>query len=77
MDKPGEQSVKTSEIKFVKLGSVGSLLNPFIQFCISANVNAFGFIKKQNADKIKFNIYDQILSIIGILMVKIIIQLEI
>ena len=43
MDKPAEQSVKTSEIKFVKLGSVGNLLNPFIQFCISANINAFGF----------------------------------
>jgi|TARA_B100001778_G_C18323456_1_gene509738 Rps23 Pro-64 3,4-dihydroxylase Tpa1-like proline 4-hydroxylase len=61
MDKPAQQSVKTSEIKFVKLGSVGSLLNPFIQFCISANVNAFGFdLFPLNADKIlNLNIYNK------------------
>ena len=29
-DKPAEDSVKTSEVKFVKLGIIGNLLNPFI-----------------------------------------------
>ena len=48
-----------SDVKFVKLGSIGALLNPFIQFCNSANVNAFGFdLFSLNADKsLNYNIY--------------------
>ena len=34
LDKPAEESVKTSEVKFIKLGRIGNLLNPFIQFAI-------------------------------------------
>ena len=58
-DKPAEDSVKTSEVKFVKLGIIGNLLNPFIQFCYSANVNAFGFdLFNLNSDKtLNYNIY--------------------
>ena len=58
-DLPAEDAVKTSEVKFIKLGIIGNLLNPFIQFCYSANVNAFGFdLFNLNADKIlNYNIY--------------------
>jgi hypothetical protein len=58
-DKPAEDAVKTSEVKFVKLGVIGNKLNPFIQFCNSANVNAFGFdLFNLNSDKtINYNIY--------------------
>ena len=58
-DLPADESVKTSEIKFIRLGTIGNLLNPFIQFCISANVNAFGFdLFPLNSDKIlNLNIY--------------------
>ena len=59
IDKPSEESVKTSEVKFIKLGRIGNLLNPFIQFCYSANVNAFGFdLFNLNSDKtLNYNIY--------------------
>ena len=59
LDKPAEESVKTSEVKFIKLGRIGNLLNPFIQFCYSANVNAFGFdLFPLNSDKtLNYNIY--------------------
>ena len=58
-DRPAEESVKTSEVKFIKLGIIGNLLNPFIQFCHSANVNAFGFdLFSLNSDKtLNYNIY--------------------
>ena len=58
-DRPAGESVKTSEVKFIKLGIIGNLLNPFIQFCNSANVNAFGFdLFSLNSDKtLNYNIY--------------------
>ena len=58
-DKPAENKVKTSEVKFVKLASIANILNPFIQFCISSNVNVFGYdLFALNADKtINYNIY--------------------
>ena len=58
-DRPAQDSVKTSDVKFVKLGIIGNLLNPFIQFCVSANVNAFGFdLFNLNSDKtLNYNIY--------------------
>ena len=61
LDKPAEESVKTSEVKFIKLGRIGNLLNPFIQFCYSANVNAFGFdLFPLNSDKtLNYNIYQK------------------
>ena len=60
-DRPAGETVKTSEVKFLKLGSIGNLLNPFIQFCYSANVNAFGFdLFSLNADKtLNYNIYEK------------------
>ena len=58
-DQPAKDAVKTSEVKFVKLGIIGNLLNPFVQFCYSANVNAFGFdLFNLNSDKtLNYNIY--------------------
>ena len=78
-DRPAEDAVKTSEVKFLKLGSIGNLINPFIQFCYSANVNAFGFdLFSLNSDKtLNYNIYQKIQSIIGILTENPTIQLEI
>jgi PKHD-type hydroxylase len=58
-DKQAEDAVKTSKVKFIKLGIIGNLLNPFIQFCNSANVNSFGFdLFNLNSDKtLNYNIY--------------------
>ena len=34
---------KTSDVKFVNLGKVQKYINPFIDFCLTANNNFFGF----------------------------------
>ena len=58
-DGAAKQANKSSEVKFLRLGKIGNIINPFIQFCLSANIDIFGFdLYPLNSDKIvNYNIY--------------------
>ena len=42
-DNYAQESLKTSEVKFVNLGKIQNYINPFLEFCLTANNNFFGF----------------------------------
>ncbi len=42
-DNPSSDSIKTSQVKFVRLLSLQNLIGPFIDFCMSANSFHYGF----------------------------------
>ena len=42
-DDYAKESLKTSDIKFVNYGKVQKHIFPFIEFCLTANNNFFGF----------------------------------
>ena len=42
-DSPAKAVLKTSNIEFIKYGSVSQILSKFMNFCFSANSKAFGF----------------------------------
>jgi len=52
---------KTSDVKFVYLGKIQRYLNPFIDFCITANNNFFGFDLHPltSLKKLNYNSYEK------------------
>ena len=58
-DSPAKSVLKTSEIEFIKYGSVSQILSKFMNYCFSANSKAFGFdLFPVTGDKImNYNIY--------------------
>ena len=60
-DSPAKASIKTSELSFIRYSYIASLLNKFLGFCMSSNVNYFGFdLFPINFDKVlTFNTYNQ------------------
>lgn len=42
-DKPNENAIKSSQVKFVYLRSIQNLILPFLDFIFTANINHFGF----------------------------------
>ena len=55
------KSNKTSEVKFVYYGKVQKYILPFIDFCLTANNNFFGFDLHPltNLKKLNYNIYNE------------------
>tara|TARA_Y100001970_G_scaffold152117_1_gene186271 strand:+ start:218 stop:760 length:543 start_codon:yes stop_codon:yes gene_type:complete len=60
-DSAASDAVKTSSVKFVKLGAVENLINPFLQFCYQANTKLYGFdLYPLTKEKIlNYNIYEK------------------
>jgi predicted 2-oxoglutarate/Fe(II)-dependent dioxygenase YbiX len=52
---------KTSDVKFVSLGKIKKLIDPFIDFCLTANNNFFGFDLHPltNMKKLNYNSYEK------------------
>tara|TARA_B100000795_G_scaffold135745_1_gene101373 strand:- start:64 stop:606 length:543 start_codon:yes stop_codon:yes gene_type:complete len=52
---------KTSDVKFVNLGKVQKYINPFIDFCLTANNNFFGFDLHPltSLKKLNYNSYEE------------------
>ena len=42
-DNPAEGAIKTSQVKFIRMHPIQSLLGPFVDFCHSTNNEYFGF----------------------------------
>ncbi|MDC1378531.1 2OG-Fe(II) oxygenase [Pelagibacteraceae bacterium] len=55
------EAKKTSDVKFVYYGKIHKYLNPFIDFCITANNNFFGFDLHPltSLKKLNYNSYKQ------------------
>tara|TARA_Y100000816_G_scaffold286775_1_gene268439 strand:+ start:888 stop:1430 length:543 start_codon:yes stop_codon:yes gene_type:complete len=60
-DNYAQESVKTSTVKFVNLGKIQKYINPFLEFCLTANNNFFGFDLHPftSFKKLNYNIYDE------------------
>ncbi len=60
-DSAASDAVKTSSVKFVKLGSVENLIKPFLQFCYQANTKLYRFdLYPLTKEKIlNYNIYEK------------------
>ena len=58
-DSPAKSALKTSELEFVRFGSIAQILNKFISYCYSANNGNYGFdLFPVTGDKIfNYNIY--------------------
>ena len=58
-DSPAKSALKTSELEFVRFGSIAQILNKFISYCYSANNANYGFdLFPVTGDKIfNYNIY--------------------
>ncbi len=52
---------KTSDVKFIKLGSIQRYILPFIDYCFTANINSFGFdLHQLTSQKIlNYNSYEK------------------
>ena len=60
-DNFAKQSVKTSEVKFLIYGKLEKYISPFIEFCLTANNNFFGFDLHPltSLKKLNYNIYEE------------------
>ena len=60
-DKPAKEAIKSSQVKFIKLGIVRNYLAPFIDFCLTANNTNFGFdLHQLTSQKIlNYNTYEK------------------
>ena len=60
-DNFAKESVKTSEVKFVNYGKIEKYIFPFVEFCLTANNNFFGFDLHPltSLKKLNYNIYEQ------------------
>ena len=60
-DDYAKESLKTSDIKFVNYGKVQKHIFPFIEFCLTANNNFFGFDLHPltSLKKLNYNIYNE------------------
>jgi hypothetical protein len=38
-----KDAIKTSDVKFVNYGKIQKYISPFVEFCLTANNNFFGF----------------------------------
>ncbi len=58
-DSPAKSALKTSEIEFVRFGSIAQILSKFISYCYSANNGNYGFdLFPVTGDKIfNYNIF--------------------
>ena len=59
-DNPSEKAIKTSQVKFVRMLSIQSLIMPFIDFCYTVNSEHYGFdLFSLTSNKIlNYNTYD-------------------
>ena len=55
------ESHKTSNVKFVNLGKVQKYIHPFVDFCLEANNNFFGFDLHPltSLKKLNYNSYEE------------------
>ena len=60
-DRPNTGAIKTSQVKFVNLGTVQSLIMPFIDFIISSNNYYYGFdlFQLTGSKKLNYNTYQK------------------
>ena len=60
-DRPNTGAIKTSQVKFVNLGKVQSLIMPFIDFIISSNNYYYGFdlFQLTGSKKLNYNTYQK------------------
>tara|TARA_Y100001958_G_C21150097_1_gene486485 strand:+ start:313 stop:855 length:543 start_codon:yes stop_codon:yes gene_type:complete len=60
-DNFAKESVKTSEVKFLIYGKLEKYISPFIEFCLTANNNFFGFDLHPltSLKKLNYNIYEE------------------
>ena len=60
-DNFAKESVKTSEVKFVNYGKLEKYIFPFVEFCLTANNNFFGFDLHPltSLKKLNYNIYEE------------------
>ena len=60
-DNFAKESVKTSEVKFLIYGKLQKYISPFIEFCLTANNNFFGFDLHPltSLKKLNYNIYEE------------------
>ena len=60
-DNFAKESVKTSEVKFVNYGKIEKYIFPFVEFCLTANNNFFGFDLHPltSLKKLNYNIYEE------------------
>ena len=56
-----KESVKTSDVKFVNYGKIQKYISPFVEFCLEANNNFFGFDLHPltTLKKLNYNIYEE------------------
>ena len=60
-DRPNTDAIKTSQVKFVNLASVQSLIMPFIDFILSSNNYYYGFdlFQLTGSKKLNYNTYQK------------------
>ena len=60
-DDSAAESRKTSNVKFVSLGKIQKEIHPFIEFCLAANSNFFGFDLHPltSFNKLNYNSYEK------------------
>ena len=60
-DDSAAESLKTSNVKFVSLGKIQKEIHPFIEFCLAANSNFFGFDLHPltSFNKLNYNSYEK------------------
>ena len=60
-DDYAKDAVKTSDVKFVNYGKIQSKILPFVEFCLTANNNFFGFDLHPltSMKKLNYNIYEE------------------
>ena len=60
-DRPSTEAIKTSQVKFVSLGSIQNLISPFLDFIISSNTHFYGFDLYQlnGSKRLNYNTYQE------------------
>ena len=58
-DKPNTKAIKTSQVKFVTLGTIQGLIIPFLDFIISSNTFHYGFdlFQLTGSKRLNYNTY--------------------
>ena len=56
-----KDAIKTSDLKFVNYGKIQKYISPFVEFCLTANNNFFGFDLHPltTMKKLNYNIYEE------------------
>ena len=60
--KPNTKAIKTSQVKFVTLGTIQGLIIPFLDFIISSNTFHYGFdlFQLHRSKRLNYNTYKEI-----------------